>query len=66
MTVSLAGKDLIVNCEAVKRYLINSGTNQAGGYNDHKDDLSLSSAENSWKLKEWSGNGMEVLCFEQT
>lgn len=67
LTVSLAGKDLIVNCEAVKRYLINSGTNQAGGYDDYKDEesLSLSSEENSWKPKEWSGNGMEVLCFEQ-
>ncbi|KAM0714777.1 hypothetical protein Q7P37_009241 [Cladosporium fusiforme] len=67
LTVSLAGKDLIVNYEAVKRYLVYSGTNQAGGYDNHKDEesLSSSSAENSWRPKEWSGNGLEVLCFEQ-
>lgn len=41
LTVSLAGKDMIVNSDAVTHYLVRSGTNQAGGCDNHKDEESL-------------------------
>ncbi|MCJ1276558.1 hypothetical protein MMC21_004364 [Puttea exsequens] len=51
VTVSLAGKDLIVNTEAVGRYLTNDG---------------LSSAENGdYKVRQWRGQGLDILWFKE-
>ena len=50
MTVSLAGKDLIVDTEAVGNYLAQNG------------DSRLASA--AWKQQDWKGIGLDILWFE--
>lgn len=70
LTVSLGGKDLIVNTMAVGRYLANSfatQTRRRGSGNGHENEGCVSScpAEDSWKQRKWKGNGLEVLWFEQ-
>lgn len=50
VTVSLCGKDLIVNTEAVGRYLLGDG-------NGASTDL-------SWKCDQWDGNAINVIWFE--
>ena len=50
MTVSLAGKDLIVDTEAVGNYLARNG------------DSRITSA--AWKQQEWKGIGLYILLFE--
>jgi pimeloyl-ACP methyl ester carboxylesterase len=69
LTVSLGGKDLIVNTEAVGQYLTNSSTNREGGFGvgaryGNKDCISLCSTEDAWKQREWKGNGLDVLWFK--
>lgn len=49
-TVSLCGKDLIVDTESVGRYL-------AGGEDGH------SSESQAWKHMEWSGEGLDLIWF---
>ena len=51
MTVSLAGKDLIVDTEAVGSYLAQNG------------DSRLASA--AWKQQKWKGTGLDILWFEE-
>ena len=51
MTVSLAGKDLIVDTEAVGRYLAQDGE---GGL-----------APAAWKQQKWKGMGLDILWFEE-
>ena len=70
LTVSLGGKDLIVNTEVVGRYLANSSTNRKGGScvgagRENKDCISLCSTEDAWKQRKWEGNGLDVLWFGQ-
>ena len=50
LTVSLAGEDLIVDTEAVGRYLAQSG-----------DDTP---AAGEWKQREWKGKGLDILWFD--
>lgn len=51
MTVSLSGKDLIVDSEAVGRYLANEG-----------DETTVSE---EWKCLKWRGKGLDILWFEK-
>ena len=51
MTVSLAGKDLIVDTEAVGSYLAQNR------------DSRLAPA--AWKQQEWKGIGLDILWFEE-
>ena len=51
MTVSLAGKDLIVDTEAVGSYLAQNG------------DSRLAPA--AWKQQKWKGIGLDILWFEE-
>lgn len=48
VTVSLAGRDLIVDTEAVGRYLVGGKPAKYGTF------------EEDWKFKEWKGEGLEV------
>lgn len=50
ITVSLCGKDLIVDTESVGRYL-------AGGKNGH------SSESQAWKHMKWDGEGLDLIWF---
>lgn len=50
MTVSLASRDLIVNTEAVGRYLA--------------QDSDGKQATEDWKHREWKGNGLDILWFD--
>jgi hypothetical protein len=66
LTVSLGGKDLIVNTEAVGRYLANSSTNKGGECGvgtrrENKDCISLCLMENAWKQRKWEGMGW--MCY---
>lgn len=70
LTVSLAGKDLIVNTEAVGRYLANISDNEeercgSGAVEDNKHCISQRSTGDAWKEKKWEGNGLDVLWFDQ-
>ena len=49
MTVSLAGKDLIVDTEAVGSYLAQNGDNRL--------------APAAWKQQKWKGIGLDILWF---
>lgn len=49
VTVVLCGKDLIVNTEAVGRYLAS--------------DKGHGSTDSTWKTKEWHGQGLDVIWF---
>ena len=51
MTVALAGKDLIVDTEAVGRYLA-------------KKERS-STVEDDWKYRTWKGCGVDILWFDK-
>lgn len=50
VSVSLAGKDLIVDTEAVGRYLAQDGD--------------VKPAEEDWKYKQWKGKGLDILWFD--
>lgn len=62
LTVSLGEKDLIVNTEAVGRYLTHSGATKIKG-KGRVVCASVSPRGDAWKDKEWLGNGLEVLWF---
>jgi pimeloyl-ACP methyl ester carboxylesterase len=69
LTVSLGGKDLIVNTEAVGRYLTNSSADKEGrrgvaAVPENNDCTSQCSTEDAWKQRKWEGNGLDVLWFE--
>lgn len=62
LTVSLGEKDLIVNTEAVGRYLTHGGATKT----EEKGRVvcaSVSPREDAWKDEKWLGNGLEVLWF---
>lgn len=50
VTVSLAGKDLIVDTEAVGRYLAQDGH--------------VKIIEEEWKSRQWKGKGLDLLWFD--
>lgn len=51
MTVSLSGKDLIVDTEAIGRYLAQD-----------EDEMRKSGM---WKRQKWEGNGLDILWFDK-
>lgn len=71
VTVSLAGRDLIVDTEAVGRYLA-TGESKSGEETDVEDDHSDQNADDArrqlaaegWKHRHWHGKGLEMLWFE--
>ncbi|KAI4179230.1 MAG: hypothetical protein LQ346_007242 [Caloplaca aetnensis] len=50
LTVVLCGRDIIVNTEAVGRYLAS--------------DETQASKDSSWKTQEWKGDGLDLIWFE--
>ena len=50
MTVCLASRDLIVNTEAVGRYLAQEGDGKP--------------TTEEWKHREWAGTGLDILWFD--
>lgn len=68
LTVTLGGKDLIVNTEAVGRHLAKYSANRAlaSDVRSKDEDLDCSSAhptEGWWKRSKWQGVGLDVLWF---
>ncbi|KAF2810786.1 uncharacterized protein BDZ99DRAFT_414977 [Mytilinidion resinicola] len=57
VTVSLSGRDLIVNTEAVGRYLV--GASSDGSASGWSDD------DGGWKQEPWIGEGLDVLWWPQ-
>lgn len=55
VTVSLAGRDLIVDTDAVGRYLVSSAQEESRKYGTFESD---------WKEREWRGEGLEVIWNE--
>ncbi|KAI9743742.1 MAG: hypothetical protein M1835_002862 [Candelina submexicana] len=55
LTAILSGKDLIVNTEAVGRYLTRE---------DGMKEINGSAHDDGWKHRAWRGTGMDVLWFE--
>lgn len=51
VTVSLSGKDLIVDTEAVGRYLAQDGNEMP--------------ESEEWKCREWKGKGLDILWFDE-
>ena len=69
VTVSLGGRDLIVNTEAVGRHLADSATVEAewtciGSEHVNGKGACAMRKRASWKDKEWKGHGLEVLWFD--
>lgn len=50
VTVILCGRDIIVNTEAVGRYLVGDETQASKGF--------------SWKTQEWKGHGLDIIWYE--
>lgn len=80
VTVSLGGRDLIVNTEAVGRYLtqgskaIANGNGHKSSYHDddEEDDEGLTlkgknglKNEEEWKTRPWTGEGIDVLWYPE-
>ncbi|KFY40757.1 hypothetical protein V495_05288 [Pseudogymnoascus sp. VKM F-4514 (FW-929)] len=68
VTVSLAGRDLIVNTEAVGRYLA-EGDEQTDDEEDVETRLDASEdggllTEDAWKRRSWRGKGIDILWFD--
>jgi pimeloyl-ACP methyl ester carboxylesterase len=68
VTVSLAGRDLIVNTEAVGRYLA-EGDEQTDDEEDVETRPDASEdggllAEDAWKRRSWRGKGIDILWFD--
>lgn len=68
LTVSLGGKDLIVNTDAVGRYLTDRSASKVkqAGMRSAQEAESCAHAnveEDAWKSLEWKGRGLEVLWF---
>lgn len=51
VTVVLAGRDLIVNTEAVGRYLAGNG--------------GQTSKDSSWKRRDWKGTGLDIIWHDE-
>lgn len=69
VTVSLSGRDLIVNTEAVGRYLADGATakaegNDMGSERRKEKGFGPSDTKDAWKDAEWEGNGLEILWFD--
>lgn len=74
VTVVLSGKDLIVDTEAVRRYLTASSSEEpvanAGAPWAMKEDekvtftKAVQDSTGAWKERPWTGSGLEVLWFE--
>lgn len=62
VTVSLAGRDLIVNTEAVGRYLA-EGSEEVDVEEDVGEEGGLLVQE-GWKHKPWRGKGIDILWFD--
>jgi hypothetical protein len=58
VTVSLGGRDLIVNTEAVGRYLV-------GAANNDTSEGCWGDDDGEWKQKPWIGDGLDVLWWQQ-
>ena len=71
VSVSLAGKDLIVDTKAVAKYLVQGAVNGAAAETDNHE-LGKSVADSgvvdgkAWKHAPWKGEGLEVLWFDDT
>jgi pimeloyl-ACP methyl ester carboxylesterase len=63
VTVSLGGRDLIVNTAAVGRYLIGHAT--ANGARKRCTRTCPKCKQDAWKGGEWIGKGLEVLWFDK-
>lgn len=63
VTVSLAGRDLIVNTEAVGRYLA-EGSEDADGERDDVSEEGGLLAQEGWKHRPWRGKGIDILWFD--
>ncbi|KAF1987638.1 hypothetical protein K402DRAFT_392447 [Aulographum hederae CBS 113979] len=67
-TVSLGGKDIIVDAECVGRYLAGldgSSEGEGDGSKNNKGEGDGNTNEvNGWKNKEWTGKGLEILWSE--
>lgn len=74
VTVVLSGKDLIVDTEAVRRYLIASSSEEPvandGAPRVMNEDEKVTFTKTvrdytgAWKDSPWTGSGLELLCFE--
>lgn len=69
VTVSLGGRDLIVNTEDVGRHLTGSATAKCEGScfkSNHVADEKTCrrGKEDAWKDEEWRGDGLELLWFD--
>jgi len=77
VTVSLAGRDLIVNTEAVGRYLAKgSGDKEEVEKEEEDSDLNVDAVlvgeaaeretlmKEEWKARTWTGEGIDILWFE--
>lgn len=62
VTVSLSGRDLIVDTDAVGRYLTNPAPN--GSTHDQNGTATKNERDEEWKSREWKGEGIDVLWFE--
>jgi len=58
VTVSLSGRDLIVNTEAVGRYLVGASASDSSQSGWDDDD-------GGWKEEQWIGEGLDVLWWQQ-
>lgn len=67
VSVSLSGRDLIVNTEAVATYLAKGMIDKAGIHaNGNKEHCSARHEIQSLKDRPWTGDGLEVLWFDDT
>ena len=74
VTVVLSGKDLIVDTEAVRRYLMASSSEEPvaidGAPRVMNEDEKVTFTKTvrdytgAWKDRPWTGSGLELLCFE--
>jgi pimeloyl-ACP methyl ester carboxylesterase len=67
VTVVLSGKDIIVDAEAVGRYLTSSSLDGTPSYAKMAALTNGETKEGArdWKSRPWTGSGLEVLWFEQ-
>lgn len=69
ITVSLGGRDLIVNTEAVGRYLAGSAAARAeatgmGSAHVKEKEICADRKKDAWKDNVWKGAGLDVLWFD--
>lgn len=63
VTVSLSGQDLLVDVNAVGRYLV--GEDEETGHGNGNSSRIQESRMQAWKHKPWTGHGLELLWYEQ-